>query len=85
MPHYYFDLHNDVDADDPEGGDFPDLESAVAQALLEAREMIQTSVAETGRIDLSHHVDVRDETGAIVHVLHFGDAVAIQRGSQRII
>ena len=81
MPRYFFELHNDYDTLDPEGREFPDLECAVAHALLEAREMIQVSVAETGRIDLSHHVDVRDETGAIVHVLHFEDAVIVQRGA----
>jgi hypothetical protein len=66
MPRYFFDLHNDYDASDPEGLEFPDLECAVAHALLEAREMIQANVAETGRIDLSHHIDVRVETGAFV-------------------
>lgn len=84
MPHYYFDLHNDLDAEDSEGGDFPDLGSAVTYALFEARTMIQASVAETGRIDLSHHIDIRDETGAIVHVLHFEDAITVQRGTQVI-
>jgi len=44
--------------------------------------MIQVSVEETGRIDLRHHIDVRDESGAIVFVMHFEDAVTVQRGSE---
>jgi len=82
MPRYFFDLHNDVDVLDPEGKELPDLSAAVAHALLEARTMIQASVADTGRIDLRHHIDVRDESGSIVHVMHFEDAVAVQRGTE---
>ena len=81
MPRYFFDLHNDVDAEDPEGVDLPDFEAALAHALAEARAMIQASIAETGRIDLRHHIDVRDGDGSILHVLHFEQAVTVNRGS----
>jgi hypothetical protein len=80
MPRYFFDLHNDIDAIDDEGIELPDLRAGKAHALGEARTMIQASVAETGRIDLRHHIDIRDENGAVVHVMRFGDAVKIQRG-----
>lgn len=36
MPRYFFDLHNDVDAEDEEGKDFPDLRGAIDHALREA-------------------------------------------------
>ena len=80
MPRYFFDLHNDMDAIDDEGVELPDLTAAKAHALGEARTMIQASVAETGRIDLCHQIDIRDETGAVVHLMRFEDAVTIQRG-----
>jgi hypothetical protein len=80
MAQYFFDLHNDIDAIDDEGVDLPDIEAAKAHALAEARTMIQASVADTGRIDLRHHLDIRDESGAVVHVMRFEDAVQIQRG-----
>lgn len=80
MAQYFFDLHTDVEAIDPEGVKLPDLDAALAHALREARVMIQASVAETGRIDLRHHIDVRGEDGSILYVLHFEDAVTIQRG-----
>jgi hypothetical protein len=80
MIRYFFDLHNDVDAIDEEGVELPDLEAAKAHSLGEARTMIQASVADAGRIDLRHHIDVRDESGAVVHVMRFEDAVKIQRG-----
>ena len=83
MPHYFFDLHNDIDAVDEEGKDLPDLPAAIEHALCEARAMIQASVKSTGRIDLRHHIDVR-EGDEIVYVMHFEDAVTVQRGDQII-
>ena len=44
--------------------------------------MIQASFADTGHIDLRHHIDVRDESGAVVYVLHYEDAVTVQRGPE---
>jgi hypothetical protein len=51
---------------------------------LEARELVQTSIARTGTIDLCHHIEIRNEAGAIVHVLHFEDALTVQRGPKII-
>lgn len=82
MPRYFFDLHNDVDAIDREGVELPDLEAAKAHALDEARTMIQASTEENGSIDLNHHIDVRDESGTVVHVIHFEDAVTVRRAGE---
>jgi hypothetical protein len=78
---YFFDLHNDVDALDEEGRELPNLDAAKANALAEAREMMQESVCK-GHLDLRHHIDVRDGTGAVLYVLHFEDAVTVRRGEQ---
>lgn len=83
VPHYFFDLHNDIDAEDEEGKELPNLRAAIDHALCEARTMIQASVKETGRIDLRHHIDVR-QGGGIVYVMHFEDAVTVQRGDEII-
>lgn len=82
MPRYFFDLHNDTDALDDEGKELPDVAAARENALAEVREMIVASVTDCGHIDLRHHIDVRDESGAIVSVLHFEDAVTVRRGEQ---
>jgi len=82
MPRYYFDLHNDVNAIDDEGRELPDLEAVKADVLEEVRAMIKASIDETGRIDLRHHIDVRDENDAVVYVMHFEDAVTVQRAEQ---
>lgn len=82
MPHYFFDLHNDLDVRDGEGKEFPDLDAAKANALKEVREMIRASVAETGKIDLRHYISVRDERGSVHFNMHFEDAVTVLRGDQ---
>jgi hypothetical protein len=82
MARYFFDLHNDIDALDEEGVELSGLDGALAHALCEARTMIQASVADTGRIDLRHHIDIRDKTGTVIHVMHFEDAVTVQRGEE---
>lgn len=82
MPRYFFDLRDDMDVLDEEGKELPDPQSAKAHALTEARQMVQASIAEHGHIDLRHHIDVRDENGTIVSVLHFEDAVTVRRGDQ---
>jgi hypothetical protein len=84
VPHYFFDLHNDLDVLDPEGRECADLAAAKDNVLKEARAMLQVSIGETGKIDLRHHIDVRDESGAVVHVLHFEDAVTVWRGRDMI-
>ena len=81
MPHYFFDLHDDRNAVDPEGKDLPDLEAAIAHALIETRYMIQANIAEFGRVDLRHHIDVR-EGGEVVYVMRFEDAITVQRGAE---
>lgn len=76
MPRYYFDLRNDVDVDDEEGRELPDMEAVRAAALAEAREMIAESV-HTGRLHLGHRIQVRDEFGTVVHITRFADALEV--------
>ena len=76
MPRYFFDLHNDVDSIDHEGRELPDLEAATDNALIEAREMM-TQAIHDGKLNLNHYIEVRDEAGDVIHVLHFGNAVQV--------
>ena len=82
MPRYFFDLHNDMDAVDVEGRDFPDLQAARSTAVKEARAMICASVSVDGKINLRHCIKLRDESGAVVSVVHFEDAVQVTHGSE---
>lgn len=76
VPRYFFDLYNDVDSVDHEGKELSGLEAATDNALVEAREMMTQAVHE-GKLNLNHYIEVRDEAGDVVHVLHFGDAVQV--------
>lgn len=76
MARFFFDLHDEFDAIDDEGKDLPDVHAAKDVALREAREMIMAEVAR-GELDLCHRIEVRDEQGRVVHVIHFADAVSI--------
>jgi len=82
MPRYFFDLHNDLDALDPEGKELPDLDAAKAHALCEARVMLKASIDDRGHIDLRHYINVRDESGQLVYVMQFENAVTVRRGDQ---
>lgn len=61
---------------DAEGQDIDDPAQIGAYALKEARAMIAQD-ALSGRISLDQFIDVRDETGKLVHQLAFRDAVTI--------
>ena len=76
VPRYFFDLHNDVDVHDHEGKDLPNLDAARANALIEAREMMTESIKE-GKLNLNHRIEVRDDSSAVIYVLHFGEAVRV--------
>ncbi|MET1111699.1 MAG: hypothetical protein ABWX67_09265 [Allosphingosinicella sp.] len=77
MPRYFFHLYNDIVAMDEEGADFPDLTAARANGVREARAMMLETVAE-GRINLSHRIDIADETGAVLATITFGEAVKVE-------
>ncbi|HEX8262712.1 MAG TPA: hypothetical protein VF547_07550 [Allosphingosinicella sp.] len=76
MPRYFFHLYDDVVSLDEEGRDMPDLESARAAGVREARQMMVGTVAE-GRLDLSHRIDIADESGAVLATVAFRDAVTV--------
>lgn len=77
MPTFYFHLHNDGDFPDESGQELSDLDAARLHALTMARFEIAETAMRDGRITLSHHIDVEDETGAILATVHFGDAVQV--------
>ena len=77
MARFFFHLCDGRDVIiDPEGQEIADLSQIGAYALKEARAMIAQD-ALAGRIMLDQHIDVRDETGKLVHHLSFRDAVTI--------
>ena len=76
MPHYFFDLYNDVVSRDEEGQDFADVESAMVQAASYAREMAAESVR-TGHLNLAHYIELRNPAGEALGRVTFGEAVKV--------
>ena len=79
MPRYFFDLYNDVSVIDDEGQEFADLQTAKEEAAKQVRKLIGGLVAENGKIDLLHYLQLRDENGNVVHRIEFDEAVTFLR------
>ena len=77
MPKFYFHLRNDIDVDDEEGTDFPDLAAAREHAVANVRSVAAGNVS-NGHLDLWHRIEIADETGRIVGTVTFGDAVTVK-------
>jgi hypothetical protein len=78
MPRFYFHLHNDIDAPDEEGKEFADLAAARAYALFQVRHVVGETAKETGRIVLSHRIDIEDDQEQVLDTVRFDDGVEIE-------
>jgi hypothetical protein len=76
MAVYFFHLYNAHETLlDPEGREIEPQKVQTA-ALNEAREMISAD-ARAGCIDLNQRIEVKDDTGTVIHRIDFTDAVKI--------
>ena len=78
MPRFYFHLYNDIDAADDEGVDFPDLASARADAVRQARVTFAETAKDEGRVVLHHRIDIEDEHRRVLGTVYFRDAVKVE-------
>jgi hypothetical protein len=75
MARYFFHLHDGRQTlIDPEGREIEDRSAIGDFALREARAMISQD-ALGGKIDLRQFIEVRDDSGKLIHQLSFRDAV----------
>lgn len=80
MSLYFFHLRDGTDVLlDPEGAEMS-ADEVAAKALWQARDCIAGD-ARAGRINLRYHIDVNDESGAMVHSIAFADAVKFVQNS----
>jgi hypothetical protein len=80
MPRFYFHIHDGIGfAEDLEGRETAGLAAAKEHALKGARSLMSADV-EDGELDLRGRIEVNDEAGACVLVLHFRDALLIKDG-----
>lgn len=76
MTRYFLHLHNDIDAPDEEGQEFPDDRAALECALHCARDVASTDVR-GGKLDLNHCIVCVAEDGREVGIVRFADAVRV--------
>jgi hypothetical protein len=76
MSLYFMHLRDGTDVIlDPDGVEM--APEAVAKAALAAARDCIAGDARNGSIDLRYWIDVHDESDAVIHSLHFADAVTI--------
>jgi hypothetical protein len=77
MPRYYFHVRNDVNAEDEEGLELPDLAAARETAVEAARDMCCADIKQ-GWLNLDSRVDVTDEQGETLLSVTFGQAFEVR-------
>ena len=77
MPRYFFHLHNDVDAPDPDGMELPSVEAARMVAMRHARFTAAETIKDMGHFVGDHRIDIEDSDGQVLETVYFRDAVSI--------
>lgn len=77
MPRFYFHVYDDDVALDDEGMEVASAASAMEIAVTGARALACEEVS-SGRLHLSHRIEVADEKGAIVGKVTYRDAVTVE-------
>jgi hypothetical protein len=81
MPHYYLHQRNEMYVRDEEGEDFADLDEARKQAVIGARSILSEEV-KAGSLDLRGVIEIADDSGIIVEVVPYRDAVKVRGAGQ---
>jgi uncharacterized protein DUF6894 len=78
MSRYHLNIYDDAVALDDDGAEFTDLAAARAAAISGAREMMAARLVAGRPIALSHRIEITDPAGAVLTILPFGEAMAIE-------
>lgn len=76
MPKFFFRLCDDLDCEDPEGIEMPDLDAAYQEAIRGIRSVMADQVGQ-GRLSITGHIEIKDETGSVVQHVAFREALVI--------
>ena len=77
MTQYFFNLHNDVEAVDEEGMDFPNDSAALHYAAQSIRSLVAHSIDATGQFALHHSIDVLKENAVLLANIKYGDVITV--------
>lgn len=78
MPKYFFRLCDDLDCEDPEGIELPDLHAAHEEAIRGIRSIMSDQVGK-GHLSLAGRIEIKDETGAVALYVAFREALVVDR------
>ncbi|MBM6577678.1 hypothetical protein KCP91_14945 [Microvirga sp. SRT01] len=78
MPRYHLNLYNDEVTIDHEGVILPDLDEVKRYAIHGGREVIAAHVMAGKALFMSHHIDITNTEGAVLHSVSFGDLVQVR-------
>lgn len=77
MPRFYFHVHDDLNVQDEEGMELPDLAAARVGAIHFARSLMCDELM-NGRIVLHHRIEIADEQQQVIDTIYFRDVVRIE-------
>lgn len=78
MPRFFFHIANGDRFPDEEGAVLPDLTAARKLALVGAREIVADELKQGKSQSLNDRIEVQDESGRVVAVVTFREAVGIE-------
>jgi hypothetical protein len=77
MPRFFLHLYNDLVASDLEGMELADVAAAREAAIVNIRDLMVEDLR-LGHLVLHHRVEIADEGGRTLSVIHYRDAVTIE-------
>ena len=77
MPRYFFQLYQAALWPDESGRDLPDDAAAWREAVEAVRELVCVDVS-AGRLNLTHRIEIEDESGRHVATVRFEDVIKVE-------
>ncbi len=78
MPRFFFHIADGDRFPDEEGAILPDVTAARKLALVGAREIVADDLKQGKNLSLNDRIEIQDESGSIVAVVTFREAVGIE-------
>jgi hypothetical protein len=79
MPRYFFHIADGERFPDEEGVVLADIRAAIQAAAAGAREIVAEDLKEGKALSLDHYIEVHDESGHVVAIVTFREAVGVER------
>lgn len=78
MPQFHLNIFSDVEAQDYEGIDRPDLDRVIAEAVAGVRDLVASGIREGRPVYRSYRIEITDEVGNLLHTVYFRDALDLR-------